>query len=200
MKYYYLSTVAPYQSTLRARQARQTRELILTCLADLVVEQGTANLSIREVAERAEVSERTVYRHFPTRQDLLDGLARWVRAQITAEGVDESAVTDLEGLRVAIVQTFRSLDRLGPLAEAMVLVSVATESRSTLHEERTQRFRRALEPELRRLGRDPEAVFGVVRHLLSGLTWYVLRTEMGLDGERAGEAVAEVMTAALRPA
>lgn len=186
-----------YHSTLRQRQARQTRELILTCVAQAVRERGAAELAIRDVASRADVSERTVYRYFPTREDLLDGLAEWVREQIVDRGVDEESTGDVHELGEAVVESFRALDELGELAEAMVLVSASTGSTSARHDERTELFRQVLAPRLSQLDHDPEAVFGVIRHLLSALSWYVLRTEFGLDGERAGRAVTHVMTAVL---
>ena len=186
-----------YHSPLRQRQARQTRTLILASLAEEIVERGAADVSIRDVAARGDIAERTVYRYFPDRQALLDGLAVWVAEEITARGVEEQQIDSLSDLTEAAVGTFTALDELGPVAEAMVMVALATGRRSASHERRSVEMRRVLEPHLSGLGDDAEASFAVVRHLLSALTWYVLRTEFGLSGEEAGRAVAGVIDAVL---
>jgi AcrR family transcriptional regulator len=55
--------------------ARRNYERILEVAASVVAEQGT-QASLREIARRAEVGLGTLYRHFPTRDDLLEALLR----------------------------------------------------------------------------------------------------------------------------
>ena len=69
-----------YTSPLREAQARQTRNAILDALTQLLAAQPADQISTREIAERAGVSQPTVYRYFPDRQALLDGLADHVDA------------------------------------------------------------------------------------------------------------------------
>ncbi|MFF5083804.1 TetR/AcrR family transcriptional regulator [Actinoplanes sp. NPDC000266] len=59
---------------LRA-DARRNRERILDVARVVVREQGT-QASLRDVARRAEVGLGTLYRHFPSRDALLDQLMR----------------------------------------------------------------------------------------------------------------------------
>ena len=65
----------PYSSPLRDSQVQRTRDLILDALTELLSEQPSDQVSTREIAERAGVSQPTVYRHYPDRQALLEGLA-----------------------------------------------------------------------------------------------------------------------------
>ncbi|SOB81157.1 TetR/AcrR family transcriptional regulator [Streptomyces sp. 1331.2] len=53
--------------------AQRNRDRILAEAAALVAEQGT-QASLRDVARRAGVGLGTLYRHFPTREDLLEAL------------------------------------------------------------------------------------------------------------------------------
>lgn len=55
--------------------ARRNYERLLEAAEAVVAEQGT-QASLREVARRAEVGLGTLYRHFPTRDDLLEALLR----------------------------------------------------------------------------------------------------------------------------
>lgn len=83
-------------SELRARQRDQTRELILQATQELVVEVHAWSMSMEEVAERAGVSRRTIYRYFPTREALLLAASeQWSDAAV-ADGVSITGVDDIE--------------------------------------------------------------------------------------------------------
>jgi AcrR family transcriptional regulator len=82
-----------YDSPLRRQQAAETRERIVTAGAELLHGFPIWNwraLTARAVAERAAVSERTVYRYFPSERELRDAvLAR----QEEEAGIDLEALT-----------------------------------------------------------------------------------------------------------
>jgi AcrR family transcriptional regulator len=62
-----------YRSRLRAEQAEGTRERILDAAVRATAD-GVASISVPAVAREAGVSVPTVYRHFPTKSDLLAAL------------------------------------------------------------------------------------------------------------------------------
>jgi AcrR family transcriptional regulator len=57
--------------SLRERKKRRTRELIAETARLLFVERGFEAVTIAEVAAAAEVSEKTVFNYFPTKEDLV---------------------------------------------------------------------------------------------------------------------------------
>jgi AcrR family transcriptional regulator len=59
-----------YRSPLREQSARRTRAQIRDAAARLFVRQGYAGTTMRQIAEEAEVSERTTYLAFPSKLDL----------------------------------------------------------------------------------------------------------------------------------
>lgn len=59
-----------YQSPLREDAARETRRRIRGAATQLFVEQGFVATSMKQVAARAGVAERTVYTAYPTKADL----------------------------------------------------------------------------------------------------------------------------------
>ena len=63
------------QVRLMVENAERTRSRILDAAVALVTEQNDAAFSVPDVATRAGVALRTVYRYFPTRQHLIDGVA-----------------------------------------------------------------------------------------------------------------------------
>lgn len=68
-----------YRSELRAEQAAATRQRIIDAALEGFAPWST-DLPFDKVAARARVSERTVYRHFPTQKDLFDAVAAHVVA------------------------------------------------------------------------------------------------------------------------
>jgi AcrR family transcriptional regulator len=81
-----------YDSPVRRRQAAETRERILTAGAELLHGFPTWNwtaLTVRAAAERAGVTERTVYRYFATERDLRDAVL---------ERFEEESGVEVEGL------------------------------------------------------------------------------------------------------
>lgn len=83
-----------YNSPARREQAAETRERIIGAGAELVHEEASwdwARLTVRAVATRAGVHERTVHRHFATERDL--------RGAIMQRLFEESGVS-IEGLRL----------------------------------------------------------------------------------------------------
>lgn len=194
----------PYHSPLRERQAAETRELILDALAQVIAEHGASDFTIETVAEQAGVATRTVYRHFPNRQALLDGLTTLLDERFAAlreaEQIpwlngDDGGTDDLLGTLPAVMRWF---DELEPLSTAMVITANGGVLRSQPHDARTEQFRAILQPELERV--DPgerEAVFAMIRYLLGSQTWFALSHEFGLDGETAGRTVARAIAAIL---
>ena len=57
----------------RHRKKRETRERLITAAADLFAEAGFAETTTTDIAEAADVAQRTLFRHFPTKESLLYG-------------------------------------------------------------------------------------------------------------------------------
>ena len=64
------ASVGSEMGTTDPRIAR-TRATVLSTAADIVVEQGTTALTVDAVVARSGVARSTIYRHWPTRDDLL---------------------------------------------------------------------------------------------------------------------------------
>lgn len=64
-----------YASRLRERQKADTRALVLETVERLLTDRSLSELSLATVAREAGITERTVYRHFKTREQLLE--ATW---------------------------------------------------------------------------------------------------------------------------
>jgi AcrR family transcriptional regulator len=68
--------------SLAARQSDFTQRVIIDAAVALLEEAPVAELSIRAASKKAGVSERTVFRYFPTRDDFLDAVAAEMEARL----------------------------------------------------------------------------------------------------------------------
>ncbi len=77
-----LKTPRPYRSSLRDAQSAQTRERIFMAAKAFLETGDFENLTLRRIAELADVSAPTVYAHFPTMDDLSRAFFFWLKPHI----------------------------------------------------------------------------------------------------------------------
>src|SRR3954452_16488247 len=65
-------------TSLREQHALATRERILSAVAEVIERGSQDELTMPGVAEASGVSLRTVYRYYPTREQLLEAAGRWI--------------------------------------------------------------------------------------------------------------------------
>lgn len=83
-----------------------THSAILASAARLLRQRTFEDISYLELAESVDVSERTVYRRFPTRSHLLEALAAWIEAEHFAISQFHTATEFREAVRAR----FRAYD------------------------------------------------------------------------------------------
>ncbi|WP_225078879.1 TetR/AcrR family transcriptional regulator [Streptomyces sp. CoT10] len=76
---------------LRERKKLKTRQAIRTATYALIEEQGYDATTIEQIADRAEVSPSTVFRYFPTKEDIVltDEYDEIMLEELRARPVDE---------------------------------------------------------------------------------------------------------------
>ena len=60
------------------RHTEATRKAIVEAAAELFLDRRRGGVSVQEVADRAGLTHRTVYRYFPTRQELMGATAQYL--------------------------------------------------------------------------------------------------------------------------
>lgn len=177
-------------STLRERQKELTRTAILEALAEVIQEEGLYDFAVQDVADRAGVSHRTVYRHFPGRAELLDGLAgemdRFFRDR------DVPLVPDAaEELPAKVRTAFRLFGERPELMRAVAIGALATRTQPESRRARDRIFREKVAEAADGLpDSEVRAASAVVRYLANSLAWIVLTDQLGLEQEEAEDAVA----------
>jgi AcrR family transcriptional regulator len=181
-----------YESPTRRAHAEATRTGILRALVDLIVDEGPATISIPQVARRADVSVRTVYHYFPTKEALFDGLTEAIPS--LAERPDGSAPTqprtpaELVG---EVGAAFRFFDANRRMFRALTVSEVGGRVAAARQTERVERIDSALEPVRERLDQDDyRKLRGVVGALASFDAFDGLTNVWGLTQDEAAEAAA----------
>lgn len=114
-------TMAQEQGVSTRADSRRNREAVLEAAIRLLAERPDA--SMREVAEASGLGRTTVYRHFPQREDLVQGLfhrvveeSRETSARLVAQNLDAAELmrrlgreTVAIGDRFRFLQTHRSM-------------------------------------------------------------------------------------------
>jgi AcrR family transcriptional regulator len=173
--------------SLREQHAAATRERILSAVAELLERGAVDDLTMPDVAAASGVSLRTIYRYYPTREELLEAAGRWIGDELLKHpyprNLDE--VADLYEVGC------RDFDERPGLVRAMVVSQLGQRARGSRRRERLEAIARALRDELPGLPeselRRAEAVLAYLHNMLAYTT---LREESGLSGEEIGQAVA----------
>ncbi len=173
-------------SDLRARQRDLARQSIVDATAALVTERHHLDFAMKEVAERAGVSLRTVYNHFPDRADLLDALGRDFDARTREAGAPNAEDLGDVDIAAAIARNHRIFEELGGVSEALAQLPLADAGRDPDRARRTEQIVAHLTS--RMPGTDPDqarAIALMLRHLLSHRSWFWLTREYGLTTEQS---------------
>lgn len=113
------------------RDALRNRERVLDAATELVRRDGE-KVPIAQIAEHAGVGVGTVYRHFPTREDLLGGLVyrSFGLAVDNARAAAAHPGSALEGVRAFFLATLRDRERFVlPLHGGPAIFTPATRER-----------------------------------------------------------------------
>jgi AcrR family transcriptional regulator len=177
-----------YDSPLREEQARQTRERIVQSTVELMIEDPTAPITMARVAERAQVSVRTVYRHFESQEGLVAALQDRIRSAI---GLDlDVAPESLSDLRRRMHDAYGRLLDDEPFQRAKLVSPMGPEAAQRERSKRLGWIAAAVDAEFDDLA-EPERrrLVGLLRVLCTTGTYFSLVDLTDLDHDEAADAL-----------
>jgi AcrR family transcriptional regulator len=178
-----------YHSPLRSRQKEQTRDLVLDAVDAILRRATVSEVTIAAVARQADVTERTIYRHFPTREDLLDAV--WRRALHAVTGGQTQQAETLDQILDLTRAAYENFDTKAGIVRALIAAPEGVEASKRPAEIRLEMLREAYAGLLAGIPEDQVNAVVVATHVLSGASaWSHLRDYCGLDGAAGGQAAA----------
>ena len=170
--------------TLSEARSDLIRERVLGGVEALLA--GGQALTFTALAAAAAVPERTIYRHFPTREALLGAVFDWVNQRL---GVDTQRPTDAAGLAALVRQVFPGFERMAPLVRELLASPEGRLARLSANPERQRAALALVQREVPGLDRLSARRLSAVLQLLgAAATWQSLCDYWGMDGAEAAEA------------
>jgi AcrR family transcriptional regulator len=188
-------TSTGYSSAVRDEAKEATRERIIDALVRVVLDQGVHAFSVATVAERAGISHRTVYRHFASREELLEGLAEVIDSSGPPAAAEARRSTPmLDQARAGAGGLFRELESIRDRATVEFIIGVALRHNTRgkrqrwgqLQVEARERFP-ALPPGEQLAGA------AALRALLSSNVWFHLCVQLGVPVDAAAQGISRAI-------
>jgi AcrR family transcriptional regulator len=178
------------------RHTEATRRVILDAAVDLFLERQSDEFSVQEVADRAGLTHRTVYRYFPSRQELLGATAERLAPAVVDERFAE--VETVEAWIAALGPHFAHTEANLELVRRVVARLFTSEDGRLFGQDlrerdahRWQVLRRQF-PHLAE--RDARQTFAALRHLMSSTSYVLYRLRFGMSPAEATEAIQDAAT------
>jgi AcrR family transcriptional regulator len=177
-----------YSSPLRDRQRKETRRLIVEAVASLVAEGGLHAFSMQDVAARAGVSYASVYRHFPSREALLEGTYEWASEMMSSEA--RFRPTRLEDLPEWVSQALPLFEAHPEVTQTVLALMGTMAVQPPARRRRDEMIGRLVREDAPALPPcRSRQVAAVLRFLGGSHAWATLRQRFGLDARETEAAL-----------
>ena len=183
-----MSDTREYRSPVRDQAKVATREKIVDAVVRVVLDDGIHAFTVQNVADKAGVSHRTVYRHFKTREELLAGLAASLEAKAEEASLPSYPVT-VDDIINAVGPSFEAMGEGEDQVRAYIITSIAMQWQDEPRQRRTQVYNRVMRARFPHLSSGEVREAGALIRSVSGSrSWYQLTFEGGLDSKAAARA------------
>jgi AcrR family transcriptional regulator len=189
-----MTSAARTPKALRTRQAEVARTAALDAVIAALAHGELDELTMPQVAQAAGLSLRTLYRYFPSREELLHAAGAEIQARL-ALPIEVATPED-------IVTTFWAasgrLARSPELARALVRTTAGRAAHASTRSARVEAIQAALAPLTAGLpATRARQVAGVITHLCSSTAWVSISDESQLAAADARSGVRWALTVLL---
>jgi AcrR family transcriptional regulator len=160
-------------------------------MVDVIMETDGIGFSVQAVADRAAVTHRTIYNHFPTRQALCDAFSDYVDELLMASSGRTEPTISLASLPILVEDLYRTLALRDRHVRAYVMLMIGNRRPMTAWRNRTRTTEKLIARELAgRTPLTPRQVTAAIRMFVSSMGWHLLTEQCGLSTEEAAAASA----------
>ena len=178
-------------TSLATRQLEATRDAILDAAGSLFLERKVDGFSVQQVADRAGLTHRTVYRYFPTRKELVRATVELLAPGMADETVDEAATVEewIDHLPAHLAETEANFDVFRGLVVAAFASDELRRSDKRLRDREVHRWKLFRRQFVYLPERDARRTFAALRHLTSSISYVLMRLRFGMSPSEATEAI-----------
>jgi AcrR family transcriptional regulator len=170
----------------KAPSARErTRHAILEAVADVIMATNGVGFSVQAVADRAGVTHRTVYNHFPTRHALCEAFADYVDESLASTGQPFDGRLTRERLPELAASLYQLLELRERNVRAGVMLMLGTRRPTRSWQERTRVIESLIAAHPAAGAQPPRQVAAAVRLFASSIGWHLLTEQCGLSTAEA---------------
>jgi AcrR family transcriptional regulator len=193
--HYDMSAVRRQSSDLRDEYAALTRQRIVAAFVESLEDEAADDVPMAAIAKRAKVAERTIYRHFKTRAELLAAAGEWIENNVFGY-VPFSSPDELPGI---FRKLCRSFDRHPHLARAIALTRVGRAMRVGFRQRLIAHHHAAMAPLTRHLKpKEARRAEALAAYLNNVLAWSALREDFGMSSAEIADAIDWALTTLLK--
>lgn len=173
------------------RHTEATRNAIVAAAADLFVERRSAGFSVQEVADRAGLTHRTIYRYYPTRRDLIVAAVEHLAPGMGEDHVGEVSTVEewIAGLGRHFAHTEANFD----VFRALLGVALTDDDLQMFGEDRRRHDTHRWNMFRRQFPHVPDdeahTTFASLRQMISSSSYVFLRLRFELTPVKATEAI-----------
>jgi AcrR family transcriptional regulator len=176
-----------YKASGNTRQ--RTRRAILEAMVDVIMEKDGIGFSVQAVADRAGVTHRTIYNHFPTREALCDAFSDYVDELLVASSGAPEPTWSLPSIPLLVDGLYRTLALRDRHARAYVMLMIGNRRPMTAWRKRSLMAEKLIAREQsERIPLTPRQVTAVIRMFVSTMGWHLLTEQCGLSTDEAAAA------------
>jgi AcrR family transcriptional regulator len=173
------------------RHTEATRNAILEAAVDLFVERRSDGFSVQEVAGRAGLTHRTVYRYFATREELMGATAQHLAARIAE--LPFSDVSTVQGWIDALAAHLARTEANFEIIRSVVVATLASDDVQLFGDSQSDRNAHLWEVfrgEFPHLDEgDARRTFAALRLFTSSTSYIILRLRFRLSPAEATETI-----------
>lgn len=180
-----MSTSTDLPTDGRIQRSERSRLAIVQAMLELIGE-GSLSPTAQQVAERADVGVRTVFRHFSDMETLFAAMNNQITAKVNSLFVDEVQTGPYSDRVEALIQSRMAIfGTLGPYVRSSTLQRWRSAFLQTEHERTIRVMRRDLRRWLPEIESAPTEVADALEMILSFEAWNRLRVDQRLSQRRA---------------
>ena len=169
----------------------RTRRAILEAMVDVIMETDGIGFSVQAVADRAGVTHRTIYNHFPTREALCDAFSDYVDEVLMESSGAPEPTWSLASIPLLVEHLYQTLALRDRHARAYVMLMIGNRRPMSTWRKRSLMAEKLIAREQSgRIPLTPRQVTAVIRMFVSTMGWHLLTEQCGLSTDEAAAASA----------